>query len=246
MVKGKALEDPFEHCKAAQKHEQSGNREAAETAFKKAIKAADALPMDEYKEHLRVVTRELRGESGNDSGSTEQALDLEAVTGAYHELLAMPFLTRIQLAGYYARHNMLKEAKKVCNDAFERGLDAETLRTPAVAIMDQRAAQLHHALNDVIGPEDAERVFAELFARLDTNHDNYVDEAELRRALLDIEIDEEGHALVRFLLHNYEDVMQASKDQMWFADYLGISKADLKSYQKKQQSEIRRKTRSDG
>ncbi len=241
MAKGKTLDDPFEYCKAAQKHENSGDHDAAESAFKKAIKASDKLPMAEYKEHLRVVTKELRGNSGE-----EQTLELEAVTGAYHELLAMPFLTRIQLAGFYARQNKLSEARKICNEAFERGLDAETLHTPVVAIMDQRAAQLHQVLNDMMGPENAERIFAELFERLDTNHDNFVDAAELRRALLDIEIDDEGHALVRFLLHNYEDVMQSSKDQMWFSDYLGISKADLKSYQKKHQSGIQPKTRFDG
>jgi hypothetical protein len=245
MVKGKTLEDPYEYSKAAQKHENSGNRTDAELAFKKAIKAADALPMDEYKEHLRVVTRELKGESGGESGLSDQALDLEAVTGAYHELLSMPFLTRIQLAGFYARNNKLKEARQICNEAIDRGLDAETLRTPAVAIMDQRAAQLHHALNDVMGPDNAEQIFAELFSKLDANHDNFVDEEELRRALLDIEIDEDGHALVRFLLHNYENVMQSSKDQLWFADYLGISKADLKNYQKKQQSAGQWKTRLD-
>lgn len=241
MAKGKTLDDPFEYCKAAQKHENSGNSAEAEIAFKKAIKAADKLPMDEYKEHLRVVTKELRGDSDE-----EQSLDLEAVTGAYHELLAMPFLTRIQLAGYYARHNKLNEARQICNEAFERGLDAETLHTPVVAIMDQRAAQLHQVLNDMMGPENAERIFAELFDRLDTNHDNFVDEEELRRALLDIEIDDEGHALVRFLLHNYENVMQSNRDQMWFQDYLGISRADLQSYQKKQRSVIQRKTRFDG
>lgn len=247
MVKRKTLEDPFDHCKAAQKHESAGNREDAESALKKAIKAADALPMDEYREHLRIVTRELRGEAGGKppDEQEEQALDLEAVTGAYHELLAMPFLTRIQLAGFYARHNMLLQARQICNDAIERGLDAETLRTPAVAIMDQRAAQLHHALNDIMGPEQADRVFEELFAKLDANHDNFVDQEELKRALLDIEIDDEGHALVRFLLHNYEDVMQSTKDQFWFSDYFGISKADVKSYLKKQQSELQRKTRLD-
>ncbi len=247
MVKGRTLEDPYAHSQAAQKHEKSGDHTAAESEFKKAIKAADALPMDEYKEHLKVVTRELTGKSDAGIGLTEQALDLEAVTSAYHELLSTPFSTRVQLAGFYARRNQLALAKQVCEDAFDRGLDAETLRTPAVAIMDQRAAQLHNALSEITGPENAESVFSELFAKLDTNRDNFVDEEELRRALLDIEIDEEGHALVRFLLHNYENVMQSHKDQSWFeVDYLGISQADLKNYQKKQQSVGQRKTRSDG
>gem|GEM_PF-1513935 len=245
MVKGKALVDPFELSKAAQKHEHSGNREEAESAFKKAIKAADALPLEEYKENLRMIVRELRGDQ-KQPAVEHQALDLQAVTDAYNELLSMPFLTRIQLAGFYARNNKLVQARQICNEALERGLDAETLHTPAVAIMDQRATQLHHALNDALGPENAEQVFTELFAKLDTNRDNFVDEEELRRALLNIEIDDDGHALVRFLLHNYENVMQSSRDQMWFEDFLGISKADLTNYQKKQQSVGQRKTRSDG
>jgi len=240
MVKSKALEDPFEHSRAAQKFEAKGDHEAAESAFRKAIQAADRLPMDEYRENLRVVTRELTKDRS--SGIVAEALDIEAVTNAYHELIAMPFLTRVQLAGFYARRGDCNKARKHCNEAFDVGLEAETLRAPAVAVAEQRAVQLNNALNDIMGPADAERVFAELFARLDTNHDDYVDEEELRRALLDIEIDEEGHALVRFLLHNYEKVMQSAKDQLWFADYLGISKADLKNYQKKQKARFGRAT----
>lgn len=244
MVKGKTLKDPYDYSKAAQKCETSGDKDGAERAFKKAIKAADALPMDEYREHLRIVTREIKKDSP--SGLTDEgdaALDLEAVTNAYHELLSMPFLTRIQLAGFYARYGQYMQAREVCNEAFELGVEAETLRSPSVAVMEQRACQLYNALNDIMGPQDAERIFNDLFEKLDANRDNFVDQDELRRGLLDIDIDEEGHGLVRFLLHNYESVMQASRDQLWFADYLGISKADLKNYQKKQKARWQRTTK---
>ena len=238
VKKSGTLDDPFEHSRQAQKHEIAGDKTAAEIAFKKAIKASDALPIDEYRDNLKVVTSELR--KNGTSEILEEALDLEAVTNAYHELISMPFLTRIQLAGFYARNGNCADARTYCHAAFDIGLDAEALRCPTVAITEQRACQLNNALSDILGPEDAERIFNELFAKLDTNHDDYVDEAELRRALLDIEIDEEGHALVRFLLHNYEQVMQSARDQIWFADYLGISKADLQNYQKKQDKHIRK------
>ncbi|MBX9666461.1 MAG: hypothetical protein K2X93_02535 [Candidatus Obscuribacterales bacterium] len=235
---GKALEDPFEHSRAAQKYESAGDQYRAEESFQKAIKHADALPLDEYRENLATVMKELS--KGRSSKLLEDALDVEVVTNAYHELIAMPFLTRVQLAGFYARVGKCDLARATCRQAFERGLEAETLRCPTVAIMERRAHQLAAALEDMIGPQESERIFHELFHRLDINRDGYVDEDELKKALLDIDIDEEGHSLIRFLLHNYETVMQSSKDQLWFADYLGISKSDLASYQRRRDHQLRK------
>ncbi len=235
---GKALEDPFEYSREAQKYERSGDSNRAEEFFKKAIKYADALPLDEYRANLATIMKELP--KGRPSKILEDALDVEAVTNAYHELIAMPFLTRIQLAGFYARLGKCAQARSTCQQAFDRGLDADTLRCPTVAIMERRAYQLTAALDDLMGPEDSERIFHDLFDRLDINRDGYIDEDELKKALLDIDIDEEGHSLIRFLLHNYESVMQSAKDQLWFADYLGISKADVTSYQRRREQQLRK------
>ena len=111
---------------------------------------------------------------------------LQQVEDAYHELIALPFLTRLQLAGFYARHKAIPEAKDACDDAFRVGLDPIVSANPAVIEMHERAVALKQHLSGYTRPEHVEKTFLRNFDKLDVNRDGFVDEQELKRAQLDL------------------------------------------------------------
>jgi hypothetical protein len=83
-----------------------------------------------------------------------------------------------------------------------------------------------------------------LFDKLDRNHNGFVNESELRRAQFDISIGTEGQSMIRHLLYYYLDVEASSNDE-WGVDINGISKNDVRAFEKKKSADWRRLTSSD-
>lgn len=136
----------------------------------------------------------------------------------------------MQLAGFYARHEAIPEAKDACDDAFRAGLDALVQDNPTINSMYRRAEDLQRHLSDILGPDNVERIFNTTFDKLDVNKDGFVDEAELKRAQLDIAIGAEAQQVIRYLLHNYLEVEKASNDEFGL-EISGITKADVHNYE---------------
>lgn len=235
MTNSMPVDNPYKHSQLAQQHESASDFRHAEQEFKAAVRAADALPLAEYKQHFQSNLAhqhvlEQSASSGDTSQSAANVTSLEQVESAYHELIALPFLTRIQLAGFYARHEAIPEAKDICDDAFRIGLDPLVTENPAIKALYQRAEDLQRHLSDILGPENVEKIFVKNFDKLDINKDGFVDEAELKRAQLDITIGADAQQVIRYLLHNYLDVEKASNDEFGL-EISGITKADVHNYE---------------
>ncbi|HEY9731220.1 MAG TPA: hypothetical protein V6C89_04875 [Drouetiella sp.] len=232
MTNSVPVDNPYKHSQLAQQHESASDFRHAEQEFKAAVRAADALPIAEYKLHFQSnLAQQHAGEQSAKSGDGSQNVaSKEQIESAYHELIALPFLTRIQLAGFYARHEAIPEAKDICDDAFRIGLDPLVKDNVAIKSMFERAVDLQRHLADILGPEDVEKIFVKNFDKLDINKDGFVDEAELKRAQLDITIGADAQQVIRYLLHNYLDVEKASNDE-WGLEISGITKADVHNYE---------------
>lgn len=232
MTDSLQVDNPYKHSQLAQQYESVADLRRAETEFKAAICAADALPLAEYKQHFQsnLAQEHIVKEAAENFDSAPQIGSLEQIAHAYHELIALPFLTRMQLAGFYARHEALPEAKEACDEAFRVGLDALVDDNKSIQAMYRRAEELQRHLVELIGPEDVEKLFYKNFDKLDVNKDGFVDEAELRRAQLDITIGAETQQVIRYLLHNYLAVEKASNDEFGL-EIRGITKADVHKFE---------------
>lgn len=226
------VDNPYKHSQLAQQHELAQDFRKAESEFKAAIRAADALPLAEYKSHFQsnLAQEHVVKHAAENFDSNQNVASLEAIESAYHELIALPFLTRVQLAGFYARHEAIPEAKDACDDAFRAGLDNFVQDNPSIKAMLKRAEDLQRHLSDILGPENVEKIFIKNFDKLDINKDGFVDEAELKRAQLDIAIGAEAQQVIRYLLHNYLEVEKASNDEFGL-EISGITKADVHNYE---------------
>ncbi|MBS2001043.1 MAG: hypothetical protein U0103_02425 [Candidatus Obscuribacterales bacterium] len=233
MTDSLQVDNPYKHSQLAQQFESVSDLRRAEIEFKAAIQAADALPLAEYKQHFQSNLAQehiVKQAAENFDSAPPRIGSLEQIAQAYHELIALPFLTRLQLAGFYARHEALPEAKEACDEAFRVGLDALVDDDKSIQAMYKRAEELQRHLIEILGPEDVEKIFLKNFDKLDVNKDGFVDEAELRRAQLDITISAETQQVVRYLLHNYLAVEKASNDEFGL-EIRGITKADVHKYE---------------
>jgi hypothetical protein len=228
------VDNPYKHSELAQKAEIAGDFRKAETEFKLAVNAADALPLAEYKMHFQSNLAQVYAikHAAENFETDQKVTSLESIEHAYHELLALPFLTRIQLSGFYARNEAIPEAKEACDDAFQVGLDSLVDENVAIQAMVKRAEDLQRHLADIVGPEGVEKIFLETFDKLDINKDGFVNEAELKRAQLDITIGVEAQQVIRYLLHNYFAVEKANHDELGM-DISGITKADVRKFESK-------------
>lgn len=226
------VDNPYKHCQLAQQHELASDFRRAESEFKAAIRAADALPIAEYKHHFQtnLAQQHAVAHAAENFDHDHNLSSLEQLESAYHELIALPFLTRMQLAGFYARHEAIPEAKDACDEAFRTGLDSIVKENPAIFSIYKRAEDLHRHLSDILGPDNVEKIFNSNFDKLDVNKDGFVDEAELKRAQLDITVGAEAQQVIRYLLHNYLDVEKASNDEFGL-EISGITKADVHNYE---------------
>jgi hypothetical protein len=223
------VDSPYEHNKLADESERAGKLRDAERELKLAIKAADALPISEY---LGNFVDELNKYRKDPNYQTSPGVSLDQLKQAYRRLILVPFMTRFQLASFYARHGGIPESKEIIEQAFEMPMDDLVRKDPEVSQILERAEEFKKALHDVMGPDHLSELFTNLFDKLDQDKNGFVHESELRRAQFDISIGPEGQNMIRHLLYHYLDVEAASHDE-WGVDILGISKKDVAAFEKK-------------
>ncbi len=235
------VDNPYKHTQLAQESELAADFRQAESHFKAAVRASDSLPLAEYKVHYlsNVAQEHVVKHAAENFASDQRVTSLAAVERAYHELLALPFLTRIQLAGFYARHEAIPEAKDACDDAFRVGLDPIVRDDTTIYAMFQRAGDLQRHLADILGPKNVEKIFNDNFEKLDVNKDGFVDDQELKRAQLDITIGADVQQVIRYLLHNYLEVEKASNDEFGM-EISGITKSDVHNHELNQSAHWKR------
>ncbi len=229
MPKQRRLEDPFELIRTAREQESTGQFSLAQRSLKLAIGAADKLPLDDYRANLVQIESQLQGNAKKTKSMCE-GLEFETVRKAYHELLSIRFLTRVELAKLFVRQQKLKDALKALEDAFTCPVERDCLATGSVLELEERARELRRDLETICGPRQADEIFDDLFHKLDKNNDGFIDKTELRAAKLDLSIDSKGQALIRYLLHHYDEVMKSSIDE-FLGEWSGITKEDVKQFQ---------------
>lgn len=237
-----SFDSPYRHSNQASQFESNGDMRNAEAEYKSAIKAADSLPLKQYRDDYksrRAHETALHHASNEDFGEGALVGSLEELERSYQELLALPFLTRLQLAGFYSRHNAVPEAKEAYEEAIAVGLDEVSAVNPQLKSMEQRAKDLCIRLRDIIGPSDPSNIFEKHFSQLDANRDGFVNQSELKQAQLDLSLDEEAQKLIQFLLYHYFDVQKASIDEFW-TECSGITKRDVREFQKQSQADWKR------
>jgi len=222
------VDSPYEHNKLAEEYEHAGKLRDSERELKQAIKAADALPISEY---LGNFVDELHKYQKDPNYQTSPGVSLDQLKQAYRRLILVPFMTRFQLASFYARHGGLPEAKEIIEQALEMPMDDLVRKDPEVSKILERAEEFKKAVSDVMGPDHLSELFENLFDKLDQDKNGFVHESELRRAQFDITIGPEGQKLIRHLLYHYLDVEKASHDE-WGIDILGISKKDVANFER--------------
>lgn len=210
----------------ARQFEEKENNRAAESEWKAAVRAADSLPMDEYKS---AFTSELRQYDADESYEAQPGVNETAFRHSFSEVFALPFITRIELASFYARHGAYTEALDACEHAFLNLPGAEFLEDPRVAALHRRAEMMRQTLSDEVGPEEMERLFEENFGKLDVDGNGYIHHSELERAQFDLSLSPQCQSLIRHLLCHYFDVEAAHNDE-WGVDIKGISRRDMKAY----------------
>lgn len=229
--------NPYNHSNKAKELELKKNLQEAEAEYRMAVQAADSLPHDEYMRDFSIALDRMRnGVSPANKHLPEEALP--ELIDAYRELLALPFLTRTQLAGFYARHNALPEAKEIIEQglAIEANSMGHAGNHPEI---ERRAGELLRNITDILGPVNAEELFLSYFDKLDVNKNGFIDEVELKRAQLDLTIPPEAQSMIRYLLYHYFAVEKASNDEFG-EEISGISKSDVRNFQKSAKSNWKR------
>ncbi|HIA51948.1 MAG TPA: hypothetical protein EYN91_07680 [Candidatus Melainabacteria bacterium] len=229
--------NPYIHSNKAKELELKKDLQEAEAEYRRAVQAADSLPHQEYTRDFNTALDRMRnGVSQSNKHLPEDALP--ELISAYRELLALPFLTRTQLAGFYARHNALAEAKEIIEQAL--AIEADSMgHAGNHPEAERRAVELLRNITDILGPSNAEELFLLHFDKLDVNKNGFVDEAELKRAQLDLTVPPEAQSMIRYLLYHYFAVEKASNDEFG-EEISGISKSDVRNFQKTAKSNWKR------
>ncbi len=229
--------NPYLHSNKAKELELKKDLQEAEAEYRRAVQAADSLPHEEYTRDFNTALDRLR----NGVSATNRHLPEDAIPeliAAYRELLALPFLTRTQLAGFYARHNALPEAKEIIEQAL--AIEADSMgHAGNHPEEERRATELLRNITDILGPANAEEIFLAYFDKLDVNKNGFIDEGELKRAQLDLTVPPEAQSMIRYLLYHYFAVEKASNDEFG-EEISGISKSDVRNFQKAAKSNWKR------
>jgi hypothetical protein len=219
-------QSPYAYMKLAREFEAAENLRSAEAQFKYAVRAADKLPLSEYRRVLRLESIRYQSDPKYESRPGVTRIQMEQ---AYCEVLSLPFMTRVELAAFYARHSAHVEAQESCKQAFSMPPDTVCLRDPRVQQFYNRAILLRQTLDEMVGPDELERLFAENFSKLDLDGNGFVHHDELERAQFDLTLSPDCQLLIRHLLSHYFEV-EAAHDDEWGLDIKGISHRDLKTY----------------
>jgi tetratricopeptide (TPR) repeat protein len=232
------IDSPYLHNKLALGFESEKRLREAEQEYKKAIQAADALPMGDYLDNF---VQELEKYRKSPQYEVSPGVGLQKLKESYHRLIVLPFMTRFQLASFYARNGGLQEAKEVMEQALALGIEEFVRQDSEVQKITARAEEFVRAVHDVMGPENLPDLFENLFDKLDSNHNGFVHESELRRAQFDISIGPDGQSMIRHLIYHYLDVEASSNDE-WGVDINGISINDVRAFEEKKSGGWRRLT----
>lgn len=226
-AKSPELDSPYKHNNVANELELQQDIRGAEREFKAAVNAADKLPYDLYR---RDFLSELGKYELSDKYEAYPGIGLEELRRSYHKLLVLPFVTRFQLAAFYARHGAYPEAEEVIGNAFQIGLDDLVVKDQTIINLLKRAQEFHGVVVDIIGPAKLSRTFDQNFERMDLNKDGFINEDELKKAQLDIGIDSEGQKMIRHLLYHFLEAEASSHDE-WIMDISGLSKRDVRIFE---------------
>lgn len=229
--------NPYFHSNNAKQFELEKDFQQAELEYRKAVQAADSLPHEDYTRDFQMVLERVR-KGINETNKHLPEESLPELINAYKELLALPFLTRTQLAGFYARHNALPEAKEIIEQAL--AIESDSMgHAGNHPEMERRAQELLRNISDILGPSNAEELFLAYFDKLDVNQNGFIDESELKRAQLDLSIPPGAQSMIRYLLYHYFAVEKASNDEFG-EEISGLSKADVRNFQKSSKSNWKR------
>ena len=240
MANEEGVRSPYVHMKQGAAEEAAGNLRGAEAQWLHAVRSADSLPLAEYRRSMRAELVRYSAEPAYESkpGVTEAQL-----RKAYSEVLALPFLARLELASFYARYGAYPEAKEACEQAFAFKPDEICLQDVRVKQLWKRAELMALTLEEMIGPEQIEELFAKHFAQLDRDHNGYVHHEELEQAQFDLSLPAECQLLIRHLLCHYFEV-EAAHDDEWGIDIKGISQRDVQAFAKEKRGAWKRLKRS--
>lgn len=221
------IRNPYSHMKRAKQFEAEDNMRSAESEWKLAVRAADSLPLPEYKKALR---KELLSYAADASYEAHPGMKREDVMKTFAEVLSLPFLTRIELSGFYARNGALPEAWDACNAAFSMtGKDLMESEDARLQELFQRARILRQNIEDALGPENMEQLFERNLEALDHDGNGFVHQSELRGAQFDLSLSPECQLLIRHLLSHYFEIEAAHHDE-WGIDINGITLRDIQCY----------------
>jgi hypothetical protein len=230
-----AAKNPYAHMRLARQREQEQNLRGAELEFKSAVRSADGLPLEEYRQALKL---ELKGYQSDKNYQAQPGVTEAALRQAFSEVLSLPFIARIELASFYARHGAYADAQEACEQSFTALSNGVCTEDQRVNEFYRRAILLRQTLADKVGPDEMEKLFAENFKKLDTDGNGYVHHSELERAQFDLTLSPECQLLIRHLLGRYFDVEAAHNDE-WGIDIKGISLRDMQAYAARLNSDIK-------
>jgi len=223
------VDSPYIHNNTANEFESRQDIRGAEFEFKAAVIAADKLPYVLYRKDF---LSELGKYELSETYEAYPGISADELRQAYHKLLVLPFVTRFQLAAFYARHSAFPEAVEVIEQAFKIGIDDLVVKDDDIIKLLKRAQDFHRIVTDIIGPKKLSKTFEENFDRMDLDKDGFIHEDELKKAQLDIGIDSEGQKMIRHLLYHYLEAEASSHDE-WVMDVSGLSRKDVKKFEER-------------
>jgi hypothetical protein len=226
-AKSQNIDSPYTHNHTANELEAKQDIRGAEFEFKAAIEAADKLPYTVYRQDFQ---SELKNYARSKSYEAYPGISESEFRQAYHKLFVLPFVTRFQLAAFYARHSALPEAAEIIDEALQKGIDALVILDDEILKLIKRAQEFQNVIHDIIGPDKVSRTFEQYFDRMDTDKNGFIREDELKNAQLDIGIDSTGQKMIRHLLYHYLEAEAASHDE-WGIDVSGLSKKDVRNFE---------------